>query len=209
MNEIEYEEFYLKYRQIAKSYAYGILEDWYLADDISQEVLYKMYTIRNDLDLENEKMLYALIRRAAVNKALDYKKKSSTKHEFSCHDDETASVLDRRIHVNAEDQILRQEENKFMHMILERFRAEQPINYEILIQTKFMNVPVETVAEEFGLTKSGVNNRIYKAKRWLKEEYSMRKLMNKRKLCQLPNGQWQSLSYRNINIAVRSGHILQ
>lgn len=75
MNEIEYEEFYLKYRQIAKSYAYGILEDWYLADDISQEVLYKMYTIRNDLDLENEKMLYALIRRAAVNKALDYKKK--------------------------------------------------------------------------------------------------------------------------------------
>lgn len=166
MNEIEYEEFYLKYRQIAKSYAYGILEDWYLADDISQEVLYKMYTIRNDLDLENEKMLYALIRRAAVNKALDYKKKSSTKHEFSCHDDETASVLDRRIHVNAEDQILRQEENKFMHMILERFRAEQPI-----IQTKFMNVPVETVAEEFGLTKSGVNNRIYKAKRWLKEEY--------------------------------------
>lgn len=46
MNEIEYEEFYLKYRQIAKSYAYGILEDWYLADDISQEVLYKMYTIR-------------------------------------------------------------------------------------------------------------------------------------------------------------------
>ena len=171
MNEIEYEEFYLKYRQIAKSYAYGILEDWYLADDISQEVLYKMYTIRNDLDLENEKMLYALIRRAAVNKALDYKKKSSTKHEFSCHDDETSSVLDRRIHVNAEDQILRQEENKFMHMILERFRAEQPINYEILIQTKFMNVPVETVAEEFGLTKSGVNNRIYKAKRWLKEEY--------------------------------------
>lgn len=74
MNEIEYEEFYLKYRQIAKSYAYGILEDWYLADDISQEVLYKMYTIRNDLDLENEKMLYALIRRAAVNKALDYKR---------------------------------------------------------------------------------------------------------------------------------------
>lgn len=73
--------------------------------------------------------------------------------------------------MNAEDQILRQEENKFMHMILERFRAEQPINYEILIQTKFMNVPVETVAEEFGLTKSGVNNRIYKAKRWLKEEY--------------------------------------
>lgn len=170
MNKIDYEDFYLKYRKVAKSYAYGILNDWYMADDISQEVLYKMYTMRNELNFENEKMLYALIRRAAVNKAMDYKKKSSTKHEFSCHD-ETASILDRRIHVNAEDQILRQEENKFMHMILERFRVEQPLNYEILIQVKFMDVSVEAVAEEFGLTKSGVNNRIYKAKRWLKEEY--------------------------------------
>ena len=170
MNKSEYEEFYLKYRQIAKAYAYGVLKDWHLSDDISQEVLYKMYTIRNELDLENEKMLYALIRRAAVNKALDYKKKSSTKHEFSCEEDK-AAVLDRRVHTNAEAQILRQEENKFMNMILERFRVEQPINYEILIQTKFMDISVDTVAEEFGLTKSGVNNRIYKAKRWLKEEY--------------------------------------
>ena len=58
-----------------------------------------------------------------------------------------------------------------MHMIMERFRAEQTLNYEIMIHVKFMDVSVEAVAEEFGLTKSGVNNRIYKAKRWLKEEY--------------------------------------
>ena len=58
-----------------------------------------------------------------------------------------------------------------MNMILEKFRAEQPMNYEILIQVKFAGIPVETVAREFGLTKSGVNNRIYKAKRWLKEHY--------------------------------------
>lgn len=46
MNEIEYEEFYLKYRQIAKSYAYGILEDWYLADDISQMISVRKYFIK-------------------------------------------------------------------------------------------------------------------------------------------------------------------
>ena len=58
-----------------------------------------------------------------------------------------------------------------MNMILEKFRAEQPMNYEILTQVKFAGISVETVAKEFGLTKSGVNNRIYKAKRWLKEQY--------------------------------------
>ena len=52
-----------------------------------------------------------------------------------------------------------------------RFRKKQPINYEILIQVKYLEISVETVAEEYGLTKSGVNNRIYKAKRWLQEEF--------------------------------------
>lgn len=44
-------------------------------------------------------------------------------------------------------------------------------DYEILIQVKYLEISVETVAEEYGLTKSGVNNRIYKAKRWLQEEF--------------------------------------
>ena len=41
----------------------------------------------------------------------------------------------------------------------------------ISIQVKYLEISVETVAEEYGLTKSGVNNRIYKAKRWLQEEF--------------------------------------
>ena len=58
-----------------------------------------------------------------------------------------------------------------MYMVLRRFRKKQPINYEILIQVKYLEISVETVAEEYGLTKSGVNNSIYKAKRWLQEEF--------------------------------------
>lgn len=66
---------------------------------------------------------------------------------------------------------LRKEKKEFMYMVLRRFRKKQPINYEILIQVKYLEISVETVAEEYGLTKSGVNNRIYKAKRWLQEEF--------------------------------------
>ena len=144
MKNQTYEEFYLKYRKISKAYAYGILHDWNMADDVSQDVLYKMYNMRKGLNVDNEKMMYSLIRRSSVNKAMDYKKKSSSRHE---------------------------EKKEFMYMVLERFREEQPLNYEILIQVKYLDIPVEIVAEEFGLTKSGVNNRIYKAKRWLKEEF--------------------------------------
>ena len=98
-----------------------------------------------------------------MNKAMDYKKKSSFRHEVICTADVT-EVLNVYKTVDAEEELLRKEKNKFMYMVLERFREEQPVNYDILIQ-------VEVVAEEYGLTKSGVNNRIYKAKRWLKEEF--------------------------------------
>ena len=117
MNNQTFEEFYLKYRKISRGYAYGVLHDWSTADDVSQDVLYKMYTIKDGLNIDNEKM------------------------------------------------------KEFMYMVLRRFRKKQPINYEILIQVKYLEISVETVAEEYGLTKSGVNNRIYKAKRWLQEEF--------------------------------------
>lgn len=87
MKNQTYEEFYLKYRKISKAYAYGILHDWNMADDVSQDVLYKMYNMRKGLNVDNEKMMYSLIRRSSVNKAMDYKKKSSSRHEFVCTED--------------------------------------------------------------------------------------------------------------------------
>lgn len=170
MKNQTYEEFYLKYRKISKAYAYGIPHDWNMADDVSQDVLYKMYNMRKGLNVDNEKMMYSLIRRSSVNKAMDYKKKSSSRHEFVCTED-ISEILEVQRSVDAEEVILRKEKKEFMYMVLERFREEQPLNYEILIQVKYLDIPVEIVAEEFGLTKSGVNNRIYKAKRWLKEEF--------------------------------------
>ena len=74
MKNQTYEEFYLKYRKISKAYAYGILHDWNMADDVSQDVLYKMYNMRKGLNVDNEKMMYSLIRRSSVNKAMDLKR---------------------------------------------------------------------------------------------------------------------------------------
>lgn len=144
MNNQTFEEFYLKYRKISRGYAYGVLHDWSAADDVSQDVLYKMYTIKDGLNIDNEKMMFSLIKRA---------------------------FLEEQNSVDAEEVFLRKEKKEFMYMVLRRFRKKQPINYEILIQVKYLEISVETVAEEYGLTKSGVNNRIYKAKRWLQEEF--------------------------------------
>lgn len=146
MNNQTFEEFYLKYRKISRGYAYGVLHDWSTADDVSQDVLYKMYTIKDGLNIDNEKMMFSLIKRASMNKALDYIKKSSSKHEFVCQE-EVAAFLEEQNSVDAEEVFLRKEKKEFMYMVLRRFRKEQPINYEILIQVKYLEISVETVAE--------------------------------------------------------------
>ena len=169
MKNQTFEEFYVKYRKISRGFAYGVLQDWNAYDDVSQEVLYKMYTIKSELNIENEKMITSFIKRASVNKAMDYKKKSSFKHEFACTEQVTAFLETRKV-ADAEEIFLRKEKNSFMWMVLERFREEQPFNFEILIQVRYLDIPVEVVAKEYGLTKSGVNNRLYKAKIWLQEE---------------------------------------
>lgn len=102
MNNQTFEEFYLKYRKISRGYAYGVLHDWSAADDVSQDVLYKMYTIKDGLNIDNEKMMFSLIKRASMNKALDYIKKSSSKHEFVCQE-EVAAFLEEQNSVDAED----------------------------------------------------------------------------------------------------------
>lgn len=115
MNNQTFEEFYLKYRKISRGYAYGVLHDWSAADDVSQDVLYKMYTIKDGLNIDNEKMMFSLIKTASMNKALDYIKKSSSKHEFVCQE-EVAAFLEEQNSVDAEEVFLRKEKKEFMYM---------------------------------------------------------------------------------------------
>lgn len=196
MNNQTFEEFYLKYRKISRGYAYGVLHDWSAADDVSQDVLYKMYTIKDGLNIDNEKMMFSLIKTASMNKALDYIKKSSSKHEFVCQE-EVAAFLEEQNSVDAEEVFLRKEKKEFMYMVLRRFRKEQPMNYEILIQVKYLEISVETVAEEYGLTKSGVTTGYIKRSAGCRKNFA--KYTNKRKPCQ-PGREWQSFHMAVVEI---------
>ena len=66
----------------------------------------KCYTIKDGLNIDNEKMMFSLIKRASMNKALDYIKKSSSKHELSCQE-EVAAFLEEQNSVDAEEVFLR------------------------------------------------------------------------------------------------------
>ena len=85
--------------------------------------------------------------------------------------EEMSAVLpDHRINVEA--QMLRMEKNQYQKMVLEKLRAINLTNYEILIKVKYLDIPPDEVAREYGITRNNVNNRIRRTKQWLMEEMS-------------------------------------
>ena len=66
--------------------------------------------------------------------------------------------------------LLRREEMEYRKQVLEKLRREQPLNYEILIKTKYFEIPPDLVAEEYGITRNNVNNRVLRTRKWISKE---------------------------------------
>ena len=71
------------------------------------------------------------------------------------------------------------EESEYQKLVLQRLRDKNPVNYDILIKTKVLGMSPDSVAEEYGLTRNSVNNRILRTKEWMNKE--LEKLYRKKK----------------------------
>lgn len=170
-NNEDFEDIYLKYRKFSVNVALRIVKNKAVAEDISQETFYKLFLKGERLDTENEAKIRSLIFTATVNCAKDYYKKAYVKRERQMESEsgEESAVDDR---YNPEARLLRMEESEYRNLVLQKLRKKNPVNYDILIKTKFMGVSPDSVAEEYGFTRNNVNNRILRTKVWIRDELS-------------------------------------
>ena len=138
------------------------------AEDISQETFFNLYKIKDELDCSSELRLRGLVAKAAVNKARDYLRKRYTKREIFQID----QIGQEKCLESVEDQFLDVEKKKYMFKALENLRKKNKKNYEIYIAIKILDIPPERVALVYNMSKNNVNNRIYRTKQWLMEEYT-------------------------------------
>ena len=88
---------------------------------------------------------------------------------YSIDDEENAyEPVDEKS--NPEARILRMEEAKYQKLVLNRLRKRNPMNYDILVKTKFQELSAAEVASEYGITPNNVNNRNLRSKAWIIEE---------------------------------------
>lgn len=169
MKNEDFNDIYRKYHRFSVKSAYRLVKDRMLAEDISQEVFYHLYGIMDTLDLSNEKKLRALIFMATVNKAKDYFKKPWKKQERTVLDERTRrKTLDENL--NPERIMMNREEAEYRKQVLLRLRRINPVNYNILVMVKYFGISPDSVAEEYGITRNNVNNRILRTRKWMETE---------------------------------------
>ena len=58
----------------------------------------------------------------------------------------------------------------YQKLVLSRLRVENELSYEIIMKVKYLGFSPDEVAEEYGMTRNAVNNRVMRAKNWLINE---------------------------------------
>lgn len=165
-----FDDFYDQFQGFSAYVAFCHVKDFELARDISQEVFIAFFKVRDKLDYTKPKSLRALVVKATTNKCIDYFRKASSGREICTIDDRENTYEPVDEQSNPEARILRMEEEKYQRQILNRLRQRNPMNYDILIKTKYHRLSAEEVANEYGITTNNVNNRNLRSKAWLTEE---------------------------------------
>lgn len=171
MNNEDFGKFYVKYYKISFEAAYRMVKNRGLAEDLCQEVFARFYEHMEEIDTENERKLESFVRTVTINHTKDYFKKAHVKREIAVPE-KTPCGRGKVPENSVEAAILSMEENEYMKLILQRLRDINPMNYEILIKVKYLDIPPSEVAKEFGITRNNVNNRILRTKRWMEAELS-------------------------------------
>lgn len=160
---------YEKYHQLSVQTAFRLSQNHAVADDVAQEVFFHLYMVQDMLDFQNERKLRSLIILATINKTKDYFRKPSQKNEGGVMpDDRYIEDTDER--KDPEEVMLANEKTKYRKLILDMLRQKNQVSYEMLIKVSVFELQPETVAREYGTTRNNVNNRVMRARNWMKEE---------------------------------------
>lgn len=170
MTNEDFKDIYLKYQGFSKNIAHKLVRDEAVIDDIVQDVFCKLYKMGDKVDISSERKLRSFITMVTVNMAKDHLKKSYVKNELCVMDDDDSDVIAPNSYYSIESLLDDIEANKNVKMVLQRLWEWNPTNYEILMKVKYDDRSPDSVAAEYGMSKNNVNNRVMRARRWIKNE---------------------------------------
>lgn len=169
INEEKFEEIYRTFQNDVYKISLYYTKNEHAAQDISQKVFYQFYLHFNNVNLESAR---AYLLRSARN--LSYNWIRDSKHEAQ---GEFLDVVPEESmpYYSTEDEFIRdeheQEVKEFVGVLLEQLREENESWYQIIHLIYCLEKPHDQVAEELGLHRDVLYNRLYRAKKWLRRHF--------------------------------------
>lgn len=155
---------YLKYRKTVFKEAYCVLNDYQMAEDITNDTFLYLYTIREKLRLENKKELIKFMKIVAHNRAVDYCRKNSKCVSLEVICDNTLMQIDN---IHSQDEF----EKIYCEDLIKEIRKLNTI-YRDPLTLKIAGYKVKEIALMLGIEESTVKVRLYRARVLLKSSLS-------------------------------------
>lgn len=170
MQEHQLVDFYHKYYKIAMKVAYNKVEDYYLAQDIVQEVFLKLFLKGGNLE-ENVVKPWLLV--VTDHTAIDYRRKYCKKNIFSLMDTD----LDEETECSMESLVMEEEQNlafdcqSLQKKIFQGLARKNHVWYDIVVSLYVKDKTPEQVADQMGLTLPHMRTTLSRARKWIRKEY--------------------------------------
>ena len=169
MSDAEFRLLYDTYHEFSARIIYRIIKNKTEMEELCNDVFYRIYKMGEKLDLSDERKLRAFIATTSKNCALDYLKRSYVIHEQCTIDDDNWEEIPDLIK-SPEEQFLNMEKATYQRMVLARLREKSEKDYDIIVKVNYFGFTPDEVAKEYEMTRNNINNRILRARKWLKEE---------------------------------------
>lgn len=166
MKNTDFDSLYLKYVDLVHYTAYSMARDYYLAQDICQEVFEKVYRALQGLNSQNVRGWITVVTRLTT---IDFLRKRSRRREEFLEDclspgsgKEPASTF------SFEEEYERKEFRD--ELFLELYKKNE-MWCEILLQLDVLDMPPAEVARRLGISLNHLRVQHHRAKRWLRSRF--------------------------------------
>lgn len=165
MNLESFQRAYDRYFKLARKIGMDVLDDYYLAGDVAQEVFTMLFLKRNELSEEKVKFWIVL---NTNRRAKDVARKSYYKHEVSM-DDSGIKECAGQNHMSAqpEEIAIRKESSGFRLTALDKLREYNREWFDILICYHMEGETYPALAQRYGKSTENIRMEVSRARKWL------------------------------------------
>lgn len=163
----QFDDFFLKYRNMVIKNAYSVLKDYYAAEDICQETFIRLKKNMDRVDPDKVRMW---LLRVSKRLAIDYLRKGG-KRKVDVGLDGVRNIPADRTYFDLSSMLEEKEDRELMGSALNRLKKEKPIWYDAVLMSYVEGMDNRAIGEELGVKAFLVSTWKKRARQWLNKAY--------------------------------------